>query len=229
MADLAEARRLAIKLGFVNDDGTPGANWFAADNPLREMKAIREYMDPKVITPASQSFGYAQPAYAPQALSAGRPPVITELPPDRYFQTDNTVELDRFAGNPGETLYRTILPGAKFAYAAPTMFAAGDLPIITGSGVDPQVLMWCAWYLRHSAALTDSRAHVLEIIESSSDTVPDPEGGLQTDRGRDRWQDYRQRIGQWVSTPPQALISLTDGDRLIKEQMQKLYGPDAGE
>jgi hypothetical protein len=192
MADLAKARELAIKLGYINPEQTV----------------------------------YAQRTVYPQVL--GRPPLIAEMPPTRYFQTGTAIEINRFALNPGEALYRQMLPGASFAYAAPTMFATGDLPLLTGSGVDPSVLVWCAWYLRHSAALTDSRAHVLEIIEESANNslTPDAEA-LQTDLGRDRWQNYSARISQWVSAPPRQ--SLSDGAQEIRAQMQRLYGPGAGD
>jgi hypothetical protein len=202
MVDLVEGRRLAIKLGYINEDGSPGPRW----GPT-----------------------YAQPAaYAPVYAQAIAPRAIMEIPPTRFLGDGSALEISRFALNPGETFYRQHLPGAAFAYAAPKMFATGDLPLLTASGVDPSILVYAAWFLRHTAALTDSRAHVLEIVEeSATDLGPDPEA-LQIDSGRDRWQDYFARISRWVSTPPQS-EGLPAGNQTLQEQMLRLYGPGGGE
>jgi hypothetical protein len=198
-----ELRDLIVRLGYSDDGYT--------------LKA------PSVAT-ASTAFGSTPLTYA-QAI--GRPPFVAEMPPSRFFSISDPVELDRFALNPGEAIYRQLLPGARFAYSAPTMFASGDLPIITGSGVDPSLLVWCAWYYRHSAALTDSRAHVLEIIEESASPAPNPDE-LQTPLGRDRWQNYLTRVNAWVSTPPPQK-GLPTGTQALQDQMRELYGPNGGQ
>jgi hypothetical protein len=201
--DLVEGRRLAIKLGYINEDGSPGPRWAPT---------------------------YAQPAaYAPVYAQALAARTIMEPPPALFLGGGTSLEISRFALNPGEALYRQMLPGARFAYAAPKMLASGDLPLLTASGADPSVLMHAAWYYRHSAAMTDSRAHVLEIVEQSLDnTQLDPEA-LQIEAGRDRWQEYMLRIGAWVSAVPQQVGVVPEGNREFQEQMQRLYGPGGGE
>ena len=69
--------------------------------------------------------------------------------------------------------------------------------------------------------MTDSRAHVLQMIEESQNDQPDPEA-LQIEAGRDAWQNYFTRISQWVSTPPQGQPS---GNQTLQEQMRRLYRP----
>jgi hypothetical protein len=213
----AEARGPATRLGFLNEDGTPGPRWYDADNPMRANPLVRKIMDPQQ---------QPKPAYAyAQAIA---PRTIMEIPPTRFLGDGSAIEISRFALNPGEAFYRQLLPGAAFAYAPPRMFASGDLPLLTASGVDPSILVYAAWYLRHSAALTDSRAHVLEIVEeSATDVGPDPEA-LQIESGRDRWADYFSRISRWVSTPPQN-AGVPSGAESLHEQMVRLYGPGAGE
>ena len=96
------------------------------------------------------------------------------------------------------------------------MFGSGDLPLITGSGVDPALLAWCPWYLRHSGAFTESRAHVLAIIEEGLDDDPDTER-LQTESGRGNLQQYLARIATWVTTPmPEAEMSDEEVDRIFR-------------
>ena len=80
------------------------------------------------------------------------------------------------------------------------MFGFGDYPVITGSGVDPAVLRWVPWVLRHSAAFTERRSLVLAMIEDGLDGDPDP-ARLQTEDGRMHLGICFSRISQWVTAP----------------------------
>jgi hypothetical protein len=119
-----------------------------------------------------------------------------------------------------ERQFSAQLPGATFAYAAPTMFATGDLPLITGSGVDPAVLKWTPWHLRHSAAFSPSASHVLQIIEAGLSGDIDPDR-LQTSDGQDQLQAYFGRIAEWVSAP-------VPDQEPSEEEMSRLFGPGPG-
>jgi hypothetical protein len=61
----------------------------------------------------------------------------------------------RFSLTAGPDFVRQLLPGARFASEPPGMFAGGrNLPLITASGVDVDLLRHLAWQLRHSAAFS---------------------------------------------------------------------------
>jgi hypothetical protein len=50
---------------------------------------------------------------------------------------------------------------------APSMFAAGDLPVFTASGVDVDVLRFVPWTDRHSVATTANRAEVFQMVQDA--------------------------------------------------------------
>jgi hypothetical protein len=151
------------------------------------------------------------------AAAIGAPPKIAEFPPSQYLRS--AIPVDRFALNPGRDYYVAQLPGSKFAYDAQTMFGFGDYPVITGSGVDPAVLRWVPWVLRHSAAFTERRSLVLAMIEDGLDGDPDPER-LQTEDGRMHLGIYFSRISQWVTAPVD-----DDENGLSAETIAALYPP----
>jgi hypothetical protein len=137
--------------------------------------------------------------------SAGAPPTILEYTRNSWIGMRTPV--DRFSLNPGGDYYAEI-PGT-----APTMFAGGrDLPIITGSGVDPNVLRWVAWPIRTTAAFAESRAHVAQLIELSLDGDPEGFWELVSVEGRTTLENYWGRIAMWVQTPVDVNQPLTESD-----------------
>ena len=146
------------------------------------------------------------PSMPPVALSSsslGTPPTILEYTRNSWLCMRTPV--DRFSLNPGQDYYIEI-PGS-----APSMFAGGrDLPVITGSGVDPAVLRWVAWPIRHTAAFTESRGVVAQLIEISLEGDPEEYWGLSTPEGRQQLENYWGRIGMWVSTPTDNQEPLTE-------------------
>jgi hypothetical protein len=104
--------------------------------------------------------------------------------------------INRFSLNPGAEYYAAI-PGT-----APTMFSAGYLPIITGSGVDPSTLRWVAWPIRTTAAFSSSRSEVAQLIELSLEGDPEGWPTLISAAGRDALNGCWSKIANWVSTPP---------------------------
>jgi hypothetical protein len=107
----------------------------------------------------------------------------------------------------GAQLARIRTATAQFVGQEPTMFASGDLPPNTARGVDPSILQWSAWEMRHSAAYAESRAQVLEIIEASANglaTDPQIAAELSNQRGRDGLSDYLARVNEWAATLPAA-------------------------
>ena len=108
------------------------------------------------------------------------------------------------------------MPGATFGLPQPFMFGTGDYPVITGSGVDPAVLKWVPWYLRHSAAVSPSATHVLQIIEPGLGGDIDPEQ-LQTGDGRDQLGAYFGRGECAIGPEP--------GTEMTDEEMDRIFTP----
>jgi hypothetical protein len=229
--DLYERRSEQVFL----DRGMPAAEAKAQAQFWARLKAA----DPtNVIGPADDVFaGRSRPASIPVDETTGRkvysaafnpsaaasttgaagPPTVLETPP--IFQSNLAIQVDRFALNPGEVFFRALLPGATFDGAAPSMFVTGDLPPFTGSGVDASVLRWCPWYLRHSGALTSSRAQLLAIIEEFADGSPDYQR-LQSVEGQDHLQAYLSRISGWAQSSPATPM----GNEEIEQYIADLYG-----
>ena len=84
-------------------------------------------------SPNGINTGY-QPQAAATGFTAGAPPVMLEYSRCRWLGMSQPI--DRFALNPGGEYY------AAISGTPPSMFGGGDLPILTGSGVDPSMLRW---------------------------------------------------------------------------------------
>jgi hypothetical protein len=184
------------------------------DDHLMQWRMERAGLDPSSITNDAR-----QSIYAVQASTAGGPPLAKEPPPSYYFPITNGITVDRYSMNPGEDFYRQLLAGSSFDGPAPTMFGSGPLPVITASGIDAQQLRWVPWFYRHTAALTESRALVVSLIEQGLTGAIDPLA-YQTIEGREPWQEYAGRIAQWVQAVP-----LDEQSSGIDEQIARLYGP----
>jgi hypothetical protein len=126
----------------------------------------------------------------------GRPPVELEPVAYPFGGRGPTFMIDRYSLTPLIDFARQ-LPGGLPAGDPPRMFAAGDLPIVTASGIDPQLLRWIPWWLRHSAAATPNPAHIYHLLED----VSEPEA-LQNRAGTEAWQRYRVAVARWLTAPP---------------------------
>lgn len=135
-----------------------------------------------------------QPYAAASFAAAGSPPTMLEYSRSQWLGMSQPV--NRFSLNPGQEYY------AAVPSPAPTMFGAGDLPVITGSGVDPSILRWVAWPIRHTAAFTPSRSDVALLIEASLEGDPEGWHGMVTPDGRAGLDGYFAKIATWVNTLP---------------------------
>jgi hypothetical protein len=147
-------------------------------------------------------FRYIGPEEFQQILNAADDPLPTSRPaepleplPLEFAGRHQDILVNRYSLTPGPDYVRQLMPGATFATAPPQMFTSGPLPIITGSGLDPDLLRNVPWRLRHSAALSPSRAHVLQIIETGDEH-------LQTREGHDALRAYMGEVRRWAATPP---------------------------
>jgi hypothetical protein len=229
MVDLVEGRRLAIKLGFLNADGTPGWRSQPGIGPdvlclyntpqarLDELRAqgFNPVFDPvlsggptdaRIVTDpttgrreyiaARESYVYAAAA---SSSPVGSPPVIMEKP--RNMWLTGQFEINRFSLNPARDSVLQQLNERDLVGPPPEMFGNTALPMITGSGVDPQVLRHVAWQLRTSAAFVSSRAQILEMIIASQELAVDET--LQTEVGRAYLNAYFSSVQSWASVIPE--------------------------
>jgi hypothetical protein len=185
---------------------------------IEEAFGLKYPVGPSITTDPDTGMRTYNPGYQPQAaatgLPAGGPPTILEYTRNQWIGMNQPV--NRFSANPGAEYYAAI-PGS-----APTMFNSGDLPVISGSGVDPSVLRWVAWPIRHTAAFSSSRSEVAQLIELSLEGDPEAWYSLTSEAGRDALNGYWARIANWVSTPP------PEGTELTEEEIARFY-PEGSE
>ncbi|WP_369053901.1 E3 binding domain-containing protein [Kineococcus terrestris] len=88
--------------------------------------------------------------------------------------------------------------------SAPTLFAAGDLPPFTASGMDPNVLRQVPWQARHPVAAASSTAEAYALVQRFSDPVSGETDAAMTYDTHPANVDYQRRVQTWVAD------SLTD-------------------
>jgi hypothetical protein len=71
------------------------------------------------------------------------------------------------------------------------MFSAGDLPVITASGLDPAILRFVPWSHRHSAAAEGDAAVIYTLIEEAAAL---DQRTLQNRAGAEAWERYRSAV-----------------------------------
>jgi hypothetical protein len=165
---------------------------------------------------ATINTGY-QPQAAATSLPAGGPPVLLEYSRSRWLGMSQPI--NRFSLNPGGDYY------AGISGTPPTMFGAGDLPVLTGSGVDPSILRWVAWPIRHTAAFTESRATVAHLIEASLEGDPEGWHDFVSPDGRAALDGYFAKIASWVNTLPTDAEGLPAD--LSVEEIKRFYPDDS--
>jgi len=163
----------------------------SVDDLIMQHRLQRGEIDPSTVTPT---------AIYPQAIMPA-PMVRMEMPNllGRRFA------VNAFALSPARDYWAQAAPGAHFlATAEPQLFnSSGALPSFTASGLPPETLTQIHWSLRHSAAFSESKAHVLEMVEASGADRMDYEqdldyAQLQNPRGRDHLGDYLARAHAWA-------------------------------
>lgn len=87
---------------------------------------------------------------------------------------------------------------------APTLFPTGDLPPITASGMDPQVLLNLPWQARHPAAEAPTVQEAYRIVE---DCGGGPDGEViaaMEHAAHPGNRAYQERVNQWLLSEPPA-------------------------
>lgn len=117
------------------------------------------------------------------------------------------VEIDAFALNPFLDDLRQTTPGEVEKATAhdrnvPTMFSAGDVPIFTASGFDPNLLLRLPWSVRHKAALSDNATEVAEIFERcGGGKIDDVYAAEMLGSGDEGLDQYKHRLEVWLNAP----------------------------
>lgn len=129
------------------------------------------------------------------------------------------VEVDVLGPNPLVAYVIAAYDGSPYGGEPPTMFYSGDRPPFLASGESPDVLRRVRFELRHSAAMTESRRVLLELVEVSADPEADPEA-VMTPEGRGAFNAYREKVFRWATAGPPEQTSFTseDLDRLFAGQ-----------
>jgi hypothetical protein len=140
-------------------------------------------------------FQYVGRDEARQIWSASRPEPVLEPMPLELAGRHQDVLVGRYALRPGVDFVKAVMPEATFPGEAPEMFSTGVLPVFTASGIDPELLRNVRWTLRHAAAMSSSRALVLQMIETG-------DANLQTREGQDALTSYFAEVWRWATTPP---------------------------
>ena len=112
----------------------------------------------------------------------------------------------RYARNPLAAKYAAeknpaFSAASRSGVPAPTLFAAGDLPLMTASGISPQLLLQVPWQLRHGLAAADgaTASRLLEDFGGPgggdfADVAPPPEAA------HPGTQDYIADFSTWLAT-----------------------------
>jgi len=102
------------------------------------------------------------------------------------------------------------------------MWATGNLPAFTVSGVDPSVLASLPAGVRHAAAALPTRAALMALVDQQAGA---PDGTIIRSPG---WDEYQARVTNWGSglhadADPVPAPTPEDEDAL----MSSMFGPDA--
>ena len=80
--------------------------------------------------------------------------------------------------------------------SVPTLFASGDLPTFTASGIPPQALLDVPWEARHQMAAAATPAEAYEIAASCQGSDAETTAQMLYG-GHEGNADYRERVEKW--------------------------------
>lgn len=163
-----------------------------------------DFMPPKLVGSGPKGTVTARDIQAARGITSAagpgrRPPTLLRPVPFPWGRPGPAVPIDLYDLNPYVTIVRSLPAGDGITGEPPSMFSAGDLPIITASGVDPALLRFVPWSHRHSAAATGDRGEVFTMIEQAAELDQDT---LQNRAGTERLEAYRQAVWAWATMPP---------------------------
>lgn len=172
----AEARRRGVDLATITGTGAGGRV---------TLKDVRAAAGTRSASPRAE---------------AGPTPVHSEvITRPSLWDSSKSVQVDLYATNPLVDDARQAIPTtyqlAVSEGPAPTLFAAGDLPVFITSGADPKILLNLPWQARHGAAAA-SPAELSSLLE---DYVGSGAYMAELDFGADPAnKDYEARVSNWL-------------------------------
>lgn len=154
-----------------------------------------------------------------------------------FINPTKTVRVDEFGRNP---LAEDIRQASPEVYAEsvtdsgppPTLFEAGDLPLFTASGIDPQLLLQLPWSVRHPAARADAGEAQRLFERFGGDPEAAADDGRATYWSHEGNDEYRARLERWASglmkkdSGRQPVGLTVDPDAPAPESYAALYGVD---
>src|SRR5829696_6674845 len=146
-------------------------------------------------------------------------PVVKDRYNGRWL--GSRAEVNRYSANPAYEYYSQLVP--SFAGPPPTMFAAGDWPRFTASGLDVGTLKFVPWRVRHACAFHPDRSFVLQAVELADSLTGSAldgsslEDDFQTSIGRDHLARYFEAAVTWANTP------VNEDGELTEEDIRRAY------
>ncbi|MCD4525235.1 hypothetical protein [Nocardioides sp. cx-173] len=130
--------------------------------------------------------------------------------------------VDTYGPNPYVTDLSASYPGvfgaATERQAAPTLFAGGDLPPFTASGLSPEMLKELPFTMRHAAASERDTAKLLDWIERA---VAEHERVKYAVLDHPGLAAYRDRVNAWVNgLNPDELRRSQPGEAVYPQSFQ---------
>lgn len=184
----AVARRLGVNLAEVRGSGVGG-----------RIRPSDLYAKAGIAPPVD--------AARPYAASGAPLPSATMTAMSKFIPTQR-VQIDPYAANPLVDDYRQINPVtlamAQVEAPAPTLFSTGDLPLLTASGIDPQMLLKLPWEARHPAARADQARVAAMFEEYATDGTTEDREAKATEASMTFGNDpsnleYRERLSRWLA------------------------------
>lgn len=171
----AEARRLGVPLASVTGTGAGGR--IRPQDVYAAAGGSRPPVRPSAVQPAK-----SRRMEVASRLSPGARAVVDEGARNPLLEEAQQVVPYLHA------------PAARSGQPAPTLFASGDLPPFTASGVEPEALLQLPWHARHWAAAQTDRSDVLRAVEHYAEYDDDLFGEFAHQGA----QDYVDRVNAWL-------------------------------
>jgi hypothetical protein len=146
-------------------------------------------------------------------------PVVKDRNNGRWL--GSRAEVNRYSANPAYEYFSQLVP--SFAGPPTTMFASGDWPRFTASGLDVSVLKFVPWRVRHACAFHPDRSFVLQAVELADSLTGSALDGsrledeFQTVTGQEHLARYFEAALTWANTP------VNEDGELTEEDIRRAY------
>lgn len=116
------------------------------------------------------------------------------------FNSRVDVEVDAFGRNPLLDDARQVMPHmASRLASAPTLFATGDLPLVTASGNPPSMLNQLPARLRPGAARASQQRFAELVLDCATEDGAAYALMYAPEANDPGWYEYEQRMRDWLA------------------------------